>query len=174
MTGTGIRWQWLWYVWEHLGALDRTLGAPWSAGNISESADENSESADDLPGSTDDKPLSTWERRWQSWEHLESLSSSLGKTSSLWMLLVHLEIIPTTYCSTIIKTDVFSLYSHLFIYIETHLHMVFLDWLQVVLESNSRCTWGWQSSELRDTLRGSGQPCLEMCLEAVIEWTWRS
>jgi hypothetical protein len=55
------------------------------------------------------------------------------------MLLVRQEIIATTYHSTIFKTDVFSLYSHLCIYIATHLHTVYLDWLQVVLESNSRC-----------------------------------
>jgi len=37
--------------------------------------------------------------------------------ASLEMLLVHLEIIATTYCSTIFKTYAFSLYSHLCIYV---------------------------------------------------------
>jgi len=55
------------------------------------------------------------------------------------MLLVRLEIIATTYHSTIINTHVFSLYSHLCIYIATHLHTVHQDWLQAVLESNSKC-----------------------------------
>jgi hypothetical protein len=55
------------------------------------------------------------------------------------MLLVRLEIIATTYRSTIFKTHVFSFYSHLYIYIATHLHTVYLDWLQAVVESNSRC-----------------------------------
>jgi len=70
-----------------------------------------------------------------------------GKTSSLGTLLVRLEIIATTYRSTIFKTHVFSLYSHLCIYVSmylciyiaTHLHTVYLDWLQAVLERNSRC-----------------------------------
>jgi hypothetical protein len=53
-------------------------------------------------------------------------------------LQVCLEIIATTYRSTIFKTHVFSLYSHLCIYIATHLHTVYLDWLQAVLETNSR------------------------------------
>jgi len=52
------------------------------------------------------------------------------------MLLVRQEIIAT----------VFNLYSHrciyafmyLCIYIATHLHTVYLDWLQAVLESNLR------------------------------------
>jgi len=38
------------------------------------------------------------------WDHGESLWSSLGKASSLGMLLVRLEIIATTYHSTIFKT----------------------------------------------------------------------
>jgi len=61
-----------------------------------------------------------------------------GKTSSLGTLQVGLEIIATTHRSTIFKTRVFSLYSHLCIYIATYLHTVYLDWLQAVLESNSR------------------------------------
>ena len=61
-------------------------------------------------------------------------------TSSLGTLLVRLEIIATTYHSTSFKTQVFSLYSHLSIHIATHLHAVYLDWLQVAeLESNSKC-----------------------------------
>ena len=73
------------------------------------------------------------------WEHLESRYSSLGQTSSLGTLLVDLEIIATTYRPTIFKTHVFSLDSHLCIYIATNLHTVYLDWLQAVCESNLRC-----------------------------------
>ena len=51
------------------------------------------------------------------------------------MLQVRLEIIATTHRSTIFKTHLFSLYSHLCIYIATRLHPVYLDWLQAVLES---------------------------------------
>jgi len=59
-----------------------------------------------------------WERWQQACEHLESLSSSLAETAcSVGTLLVHLEIIATTYRSTIFKTHVFSLYSHLSIYV---------------------------------------------------------
>jgi len=109
----------------------------------------------------------TWESCRQVWEYLESPLSSRGKTSSLEMLQVcleccrcawnaagapgilqvRLEIIATTYRSTIVKTHVFRLYSHLCnyvsiylcIYIATHLHTIYLDWLQAVLESNSSC-----------------------------------
>jgi len=66
-----------------------------------------------------------------------------------------------------------ALYSHLCIYISTHLHTVYLDWLQAVLESDSRCTQKWQSSELSDTLHASDQTSLEMHFEAVIERIWR-
>jgi len=63
------------------------------------------------------------------------------------MLQVGLEIIATIYRATIVKIDVLRLYSHLCIYVSmylciyivTHLHTIYLDWLQVVLESNSRC-----------------------------------
>jgi len=78
---------------------------------------------------------------------------------------VHLEIIATTYCLTIIKTDVFSLHSYRCINIATHLHWVYLDWLQAEFESNSRCTWRWQSCELHNTL--------EIVIEWVWRWTWR-
>jgi len=86
-----------------LGAPTRSLGAP---------------------GSADDKPGSTWERQRQAWKHLESLYSSLGKMTSLGTLQVRLEIIATTYHATIFETHVFSLYSHLCIYIATHLHSI--------------------------------------------------
>jgi len=74
---------------------------------------------------------------------------------------------------------------YLCIYIATHLHTVYLDWQQAVLESNSRCVWKWRSSELRDTLRGRvraslemhfggrNRANLEMHLQATIEWVWR-
>jgi len=97
-----------------------------------------------------------------------------GKTtSSLGTLLVRLEIISTTYHSTIFKTHVFSLYSHLSIYTATHLHIVYLDWQQAVLESNSRCAWKWGSSELRDILRGHDRAGLERHWEAMIVRTCR-
>ena len=65
------------------------------------------------------------------------------------MGLVRLKFIAITYCSTIVKMHVLSLYSHLCIYVSmyqciyitTNLHTVYLDWLQAVLESNSRGAW---------------------------------
>ena len=93
------------------------------------------------------------------------------------MLLVRQAIIHTTYCSTIVKTHVFRLYYHLWIYvptylcinIATHLHMIYLDWLKSVLQWKWRCAWHWWSSELRDTLWGHDRASLEMDLEAVKE-----
>jgi len=132
------------------------------------------------PGSTWERRRQAWERqqhtweRWQAREHVESLYSSLWKTSSsLGTLLVQLEIIATTYRSTIVKSHVFGLNSHLCIYIAAHLHTGYLDWLQAVLESNSRRSWKWWSSKLRDKLRGRGQVNMAMHLEAVIMRTWR-
>ena len=144
MTGTRVPCEWLWWVWEHISAPERTLGALGS----------------------------TWERQQQIWEHLESQLSSLGKTSSLGTPLVRLEIIGTIHRSTIFKGYVFSLNSRLCIYIATHLHTVYLDCLQAVLESNPRCTWKWRSTELRDTLWGRDRARSEMRLEAVIEQVW--
>jgi len=58
---------------------------------------------------------------------------------------------------------------YLCIYIATHLHKVYLDWLQAVLESRSNGTWRLWLSELRDTLALSYSENLEIHLEAVIE-----
>ena len=54
------------------------------------------------------------------------------------MVQLGLEIIATTHRSTSFNTHVFSLYADRRIYIATNLHMVYLDWLQAVLQSNSR------------------------------------
>ena len=89
------------------------------------------------------------------------------------------------------------LYSHLCIYVSmyqciyiaTHLHRIYLDWLQAVLVSISRCAWKWQSSAseihyeavieqvCRCTwmpwsceLGGPNRASLEIHLEAVIKW----
>jgi len=59
------------------------------------------------------------------------------------------------------------------IYIAAHLYTVYLDWLQVVLESNVRYAWKWRSSELRDTLHGRDQLSLGMHLVSVIKCIWR-
>jgi len=69
---------------------------------------------------------------------------------------------------------------YLCIYIATHLHMVYLDWMQAVVESNSRCAWKWRSSELSpwssefgDTIGDRDWVNSEMHWEAVIERVWR-
>jgi len=95
--------------------------------------------------SAGDKPGSTWQCRQHVWEHLESQSCIQFVFSSMYLC----------------------------IYIATHLHTLYLDWLQAVLESNSRCAWKWRASELRDILRGRDRASLEMHLEAVIERDWR-
>jgi len=119
-----------------------------SANDKSGSADDKTRSANDMSAnahimsrSANDKPGSTWERLRQASEHFESLYSGIGTTtSSLGALLLHLGIIATTYHSTIFKTHVFSFYSLLSILTATHLHTVYVDWPQAVLESNLRCT----------------------------------
>jgi len=95
--------------------------------------------------SAGDKPGSTWQRWRHVWEHLESQSCIEFVFSSMYLC----------------------------IYIATHLHTLDLDWLQSVLESNSRGAWKWRSSELRDILRGRDRASLEMHLEAAIERDWR-
>jgi len=93
------------------------------------------------------------------------------------MLLVHAENVGTTYQSTMFKTHVFCIYYLLCIDNAIHLCTVYLDWLQAVSESNSRCTCGWWWSVLRDTHGGYYWVNVEMHLEADIEWTvkctWR-
>jgi len=94
------------------------------------------------------------------------------KNLVFWTLLVRLEIIATTYRSMIVKTHVFRLYSHLginvsmylCIYTATYLHMVYLERLQVVIGSNSRCAWKWWSSELGDALGDGNGAYLEIHL----------
>jgi len=88
------------------------------------------------PGRAGDKPGSTGKSGSTS-NHSRAVWPN--HPSSLATLLVCLEIIATTYRLTIFETHVFSLYSHLCIYIATRLHMVYLDCLQAVLESKSRC-----------------------------------
>jgi len=86
--------------------------------------------------------LLCWSRLHNAWRSfcLSPAAASFG------MLLVCLEIIATTYRSTIFKTYAFRLYSHLCIY-ATYLHTVYLDWQHAVIVSNSRCAWRWRSSE---------------------------
>jgi len=128
-------------------------------------------------GSTSNHCRAVWEQHllWQCWR---CAWNSAGVTG---MIQESMEIIATTYRSTTVKTHVFTLYSHLCNYVSiylciykaTHLHMIYLDLLQVVLESNSRCAWKWQSSELRQTGRCRDWACLEMHWEAVIAHMWR-
>jgi len=150
-------------------------------------------SAGDKPGSADDKTGSTWERRRQTWErrrhvseHVNSQLRSVGKTtSSFGMLLVRLEIIATTYRSMIFKTHVFSLYSHLCIYVSIKLPIeTRYNWtgcrrsleqfrvcLKMMIEWTQRYTQRPSSSEFRDALGGDNRAYLEIHLEAMIKWT---
>jgi len=75
------------------------------------------------PGSAWERRRRVGEHRRQVLEHLESQYSRLGKTtSSLVSLRLRLEIIATSYRSTIFKTRVFSLYSQLCIYVSMNLY----------------------------------------------------
>jgi len=78
-----------------------------------------------VPGSTDDKSGCADDKIRAPATSLgapQITVEQFGKTSSsLGTLLVRLEIIATTYRSTIDKTQVFSLYSHLCIYVSMYL-----------------------------------------------------
>jgi len=98
-----------------------------------------------VTGSADDKPGSSWERRRHVWEHLESQSCIQFVFSSMYVC----------------------------IYIATHLHTLYLDWLPSA-EYILPVTLSTSVTPLSPYTR----PCsLTMHLEAVIEWvvrcTWR-
>jgi hypothetical protein len=73
------------------------LRTPGSCRDKPSSADDMSSSTNDISQSVNDKPGSTSECQRQAWELLELLESCLGTMISLGTLLVHLEIIATTY-----------------------------------------------------------------------------
>jgi len=138
-------------------------------------------------------PRSAGENFGCTWEHLDAPTTSLGApritvehSGKNNLFFGNAAGAPGNHSyyhhSTIIKTHVFSLYSHLCIYIATHLHTVYQEWLQAVLNSNSRCAWNQRLSELRDTLRpwwskfvdalrGGNWAYLEIHFEAMIEGT---
>jgi hypothetical protein len=100
-------------IWEHLGVPVASLGAPTTSLGAPVSANHTHGCANHKPGSANHKPGST------------SIQGqiSLGITA-LGTLLVRLEIIATTYHSTIFKTHVFSLYSHLCIYVSIYIRYI--------------------------------------------------
>jgi hypothetical protein len=130
--------------------------------------------------------------------HLWAPGSSLGKTSSLGMLLVRLEIIATTYHWTIFKTYAFSLYCHLCIYASIKLPIntryiwtgitqrlrtfrgapedddrvnseIYYD---TVIERHWRCTWRAWSSQFEDAIGDWDRVNSELHWEALIEQVW--
>jgi hypothetical protein len=84
------------------------------------------------------------------------------------MLQVRLEILATTYRSTMVKTHVFSLYSHLCIYVSmylciyiaTNLHTIYLNGLQ------------WCLRAIRGSHENDDQVNSEIHSEAVIQRLW--
>ena len=147
--------------------LERTLGAPGSTCECRRQAWEH-------PLQSWECWRQAWEPRRQVWEHLESQPSCLGeRTPSLGMLLERLEIIATTYCSMIFKTHVLGLYSHVWNYITSQPHMVYLDWLHAVIERILRGAWQCQSNTLSDMICGRDWESSIMHWEAVIVHTWR-
>ena len=158
------------HVWYRctVGVIVICFGSLRSTRENFRNAGITSESAANMPGSTwRSRPL-TWKHLWQVLEHLESLWSTLGKSSSLRTLPVRLEIIATTYCSTIFKTHIFSLYYHQCIYIATQLQTEYLGLLQAVYGSNWRCAWRWRLSVLRDGLKEQDRGSVEIHMEAII------
>jgi len=107
-------------TWEHLGGPATSLGGPATSLAALTTSLGALRTSHGPPTTNLGAPRITV-------KHLGKLTSSLGP------LLVQLEIIATTYRSTIFKTHVFSLYSHLSVYIANHLHTIYLDWLQAVL-----------------------------------------
>jgi len=131
-----------------LGARGRTDDKTRSTGNNS--------------GSSSNHCTSVWEKHHLLWEHCRGVWIALLLLIVQWFLKLIYSVciliyVPMYQC----------------INIATHLHTVYLDWLQAVLERNSRCAWKWWSSELRDTLWGRERDTSEMHLEAVIERIWR-
>ena len=101
-----------------------------------------------------------WKHRQQAWEHLESQYSILGKTPySLGTLMLRLEIIATIDRSTIFKTHVFHLYSHLCIYVSMY------QYSYPSTNGISRLAAGstWQQFEVR----------LKLTIEWTQGFTWR-
>jgi hypothetical protein len=107
-------------------------------------------SADHLSGSDNHKPDICSESQQQTREHCTLRYRTLGKiTSSLGTLLVHLDIIATTYDNMTFYTCVFSLYSYplisvsiyLCIYIAPHRYMLYLHRLHVMRLEISMCVW---------------------------------
>jgi len=117
-----------------MGVIVTSLGTPWSAGDsigcTSEHLGTPATSLEALATSLEAPETSMGASatslgvlmtkcRQQLWEHLKCQLSSLGKTS-LRMLQVVLEILATTYHSTVVKTHVFRLYSHLCILVSIY------------------------------------------------------
>ena len=174
-------WEYQWMIWVDMWGLVTTSGAPRSAGNQPCSADYMTWSTCDHRWQAWKLAQDVWLHWWQCWERQEqareystSLQSSLGKTlSSLGTLQVHLEIIATTYGSTICTTHVFSVYSHLSIYIATHRHTLYVGWPKTVPERSLRCIRRWWLSEHWDTLQECDRGSLVMNMQAKLDRVWR-
>ena len=142
------------------------------------------------------EPRSIWEHWWQAWkcqlqawkcqpytwEHGEFQLSSLGKTCSIRTLLVHLEIIATTYHLTILN----HMYSVcILIYVAMYLYSCpstrgisglaaggawaeFEVCLKITIKWTQRYTLRQWSSKFGDTLGGRDTVNSEMHLEAEI------
>jgi len=99
-------------------------------------------SAGDKPGSADDKPGSTWQHLGAPATNLGAPATCLGapritvEQSGKNIFFGNAAGAPGnhSYCIQFVFSSMY-----LCIYIATHLHTVYLDWLQAVLESNSRC-----------------------------------
>ena len=103
---------------------------------------------DDKPGSTWERRRQSWERRQHVWEHLESQSCIQFVFSSMYLC----------------------------IYIATHLHTLYLDWLrsaEYILPVTLSTSVTPLIERVWDALRDRYWVNSEMHLEAVIERVWR-
>jgi len=137
-----------------------------------------------------------WKQWWQFWErwghvrvHLQSLYFSFQNMSSpLVTLLVCLQIIATTHYSTIFKTHVFSLYSHLRIYVSIYLCIYIFMYLCIYVSMYlciyasiyvfiyTRYIWTgcrWCCRELRSAPEYNNQLNPTIHCKAMIESLWR-
>jgi len=128
---------------------------------VTGSAGNKPGSADDEPGRTWERRQQTWERWWQTWErrrHVwEHLESVMYSVCILIYVSVYLYSYPSTHGISGLATG------GAWEQCEVRLKMT-IEWTQ-------RYTPRLWSSEFGDALGGDDRACLEIHLEAVIEWT---
>ena len=170
---TGISDDWYRSI---MGAIVISLGTPrssresfgrtWNHRGGSESPGDKPGSADDKSGSPGNKSGCTSNHSTAVWENNIIFGNAAGVPGNHSYYLSFNNFYNS--CIQFVFSSI-----NLCIYIATHLHTVYIDWLQAVLERDSRWAWKWGPSKLSDTLWGHDRARLQIDLEAVIEWVWR-